>query len=184
MLDFPSPATTGQTFPGPNGVIWQWDSSKWIAMNSGGTTFLPLTGGTLTGPLIQAANPVNALGTATKQYVDHIRTVGFTVAFPGKPAATAHVNSCVAFPVSVAASLAGSQAYGGTVATADTTFTVNQISAGVTTALGTIVLHATGAPTLAGAGGTLAAGDVLQILAPAQDATLADVGITVMATRT
>jgi hypothetical protein len=33
-------------------------------------TVLMLTGGTLTGPLIQAADPVNALGTATKQYVD------------------------------------------------------------------------------------------------------------------
>jgi hypothetical protein len=34
------------------------------------STVLPITGGTLTGPLIQAADPVNVLGTATKQYVD------------------------------------------------------------------------------------------------------------------
>jgi hypothetical protein len=34
------------------------------------TSRLPLAGGTLTGPLILAADPVNPLGTATKQYVD------------------------------------------------------------------------------------------------------------------
>jgi len=33
---------------------------------------LPLAGGTLTGPLIQAADPVALLGTATKQYVDNL----------------------------------------------------------------------------------------------------------------
>lgn len=33
-----------------------------------GATFLPITGGTLTGPLILAADPVNPLGAATKQY--------------------------------------------------------------------------------------------------------------------
>jgi hypothetical protein len=32
--------------------------------------YLPLAGGTMTWPLIQAADPVAALGTATKQYVD------------------------------------------------------------------------------------------------------------------
>jgi hypothetical protein len=35
------------------------------------TKYLLLTGGTLTGPLVQAADPVTALGTATKQYVDN-----------------------------------------------------------------------------------------------------------------
>lgn len=35
---------------------------------------LPLTGGTLTGPLILAANPATALGAATKQYVDAVST--------------------------------------------------------------------------------------------------------------
>jgi hypothetical protein len=38
--------------------------------------FLRLVGGTLTGPLIQAADPVAPLGTATKQYVDnHIAAI-------------------------------------------------------------------------------------------------------------
>ena len=34
------------------------------------SNYLPLTGGTLTGPLIQAADPVARFGTATKGYVD------------------------------------------------------------------------------------------------------------------
>jgi hypothetical protein len=39
--------------------------------------YLPLTGGTLSGPLLQAADPVNPLGTATKQYVDGKFTVAY-----------------------------------------------------------------------------------------------------------
>jgi hypothetical protein len=34
------------------------------------STVLPIAGGTMTGPLIQAADPVNPLGSATKQYAD------------------------------------------------------------------------------------------------------------------
>jgi hypothetical protein len=29
-LDFPSAPTTGQTYTGPNGIIWSWDGSKWV----------------------------------------------------------------------------------------------------------------------------------------------------------
>jgi hypothetical protein len=38
--------------------------------NNGWVAALPIAGGTLTGPLILAADPSNALGAATKQYVD------------------------------------------------------------------------------------------------------------------
>jgi hypothetical protein len=48
------------------------NSLQWVsAANQGfGGTYLPLVGGSLSGPLILAADPVNNLGAATKQYVD------------------------------------------------------------------------------------------------------------------
>jgi hypothetical protein len=41
---------------------------KWFVLGAGAT--LPITGGTLSGPLILAADPAVALGAATKQYAD------------------------------------------------------------------------------------------------------------------
>jgi hypothetical protein len=61
-------STSGQ------GFIWFVDptSSQWVVLNNFDyqSNTLPLTGGTLTGPLILAADPTVALGAATKQYVD------------------------------------------------------------------------------------------------------------------
>jgi hypothetical protein len=71
-LDFPASPTNGQTFTS-GGVTWQWDGSKWIVLpGSGGGAMLPITGGTLQGPLILAADPLPTapLGAATKQYAD------------------------------------------------------------------------------------------------------------------
>jgi hypothetical protein len=47
------------------------DGSSYGRRNGAWVTILNLTGGTLTGPLILAADPTAALGAATKQYVDN-----------------------------------------------------------------------------------------------------------------
>jgi len=86
----------------------------------------------------------------------------------------------------IAANFASSQTYVDTVGTSAAAFAVWQIQGGTTkTQIGTITLTAgsTTAHTFAGSAATLAAGDVVQIIAPAtQDATLADVSITLYVT--
>jgi len=68
MIDFPANPTTNQIFTA-GGVQWLWDGTKWVA-NGVGSGYVPLSGGTMTGPLILNADPTVALGAATKQQVD------------------------------------------------------------------------------------------------------------------
>lgn len=58
-------AVVGQT---PQGVLYKAHVSDLIA--AVGAPFVPLAGGTMTGPLILSGDPTAALGAATKQYVD------------------------------------------------------------------------------------------------------------------
>ena len=68
MIDFPSNPSVGQNFTA-SGVTWTWDGTKWAGSGLS-VAYLPLAGGTMLGPLTLAADPVPALGAATKQYVD------------------------------------------------------------------------------------------------------------------
>jgi hypothetical protein len=56
MLDFPNSPSVGQTFVSGN-TTWTWDGTKWVAAGTSGASsiYLPLTGGTLTGPLTVSA---------------------------------------------------------------------------------------------------------------------------------
>jgi hypothetical protein len=67
-LNFPNTPNPGDTYTSGS-AIWQWDGTKW---NAGSSTvaYLPLSGGTLSGPLVLNADPTAALGAATKQYAD------------------------------------------------------------------------------------------------------------------
>jgi hypothetical protein len=50
-LDFPDTPTVGATYTA-GGIVWTWDGTKWAATGtSQAGVYLPLTGGTLTGPL-------------------------------------------------------------------------------------------------------------------------------------
>jgi hypothetical protein len=70
MLDFPNSPTLNQVFTAPSGVAWLWDGVKWIISTGTGATFVPNSGGTMTGLLVLSGDPTLPLGAADKQYVD------------------------------------------------------------------------------------------------------------------
>jgi hypothetical protein len=78
MFDFPNSPTNGQTVTGPSNVIYSWDGTKWVAVGvtTGGSQYLPVTGGTMIGPLTLNADPTTTLQAATKQYVDNTLSAG------------------------------------------------------------------------------------------------------------
>lgn len=69
----PAVPAASTTLPAMNGVAAIGTGNTWARsdhVHASDTTKLSLSGGTLTGPLIAAADPTVSLGVATKQYVD------------------------------------------------------------------------------------------------------------------
>jgi hypothetical protein len=72
-LDFPNAPTVGQIYPVPaiTGVpTYTWDGTKWLAHFPLGSEVLLLSGGTMTGDIVLAADPDLPMEPATKQYTD------------------------------------------------------------------------------------------------------------------
>ena len=105
---------------------------------------------------------------------------------PGVPAASAIIRIAVPRAVTLPAGLPNAVCIGKTAATGSTTVTLNKVSGGTTTAIGSLVWSASGtvcAVTFSSAVG-LAAGDIVEEAFPASaDATLADIAITLPAVR-
>jgi hypothetical protein len=112
------------------------------------------------------------------------------IAFPfsGQPSAGQIVIVPMAIACTVAANLVNSRGFAATTATSSAAFTLARIPLGSTTptTIGTITFAAgASTSTFTGAGASFAAGDVMRLVAPAtQDATLANLGITILAMRT
>jgi len=70
-MDFPNSPTDGQLYTPTNGATYQWSASgsRWI-LKPIGQQFLPLSGGTMTGDIVLAADANAALEATTKQQMD------------------------------------------------------------------------------------------------------------------
>jgi len=74
-LNFPAAPLVGDVYPVPAlpGVPqWTWNGVSWKCGTIDTANYILKSGGTMTGPLILAADPVDAMGAVTKQYAESL----------------------------------------------------------------------------------------------------------------
>jgi hypothetical protein len=175
-----------------DGLVYVYNGSAWIALGGGGSSTLaadtdvlissPADGDVLTYVASASKWENRAASGGAQPYL----IVGFV------PGTLTTSQDLIAFPVdrtvNFAANFSGSQATLQTAATATTVFIIYKIVAGTPTQIGTITFPASGTggtfASTSGAAQSLAAGNVLQVLAPVSaDATAAGLGFTLSGTR-
>lgn len=148
-------------------------------------------------PVMVNNNPTAALQVATKQYVDTAiaaipapaadNSVAIAFSFTGKPAAGACLLVPVTEALTIPAGLVGSTAFSLYTTTTSATFSLKHCKADSTQAvIGDMVFASATFPhcTFSGVGATVAVGEALMLVAPAaQDSLLADLAITILATK-
>jgi hypothetical protein len=98
-LDFPASPAAGNTFPGPGGVLWQYDGAKWVAVSSGRSSVITLglandiatalpTGTFDLGPVLQGGTVVNSYAHVASG------TLTYTVAI-GAPGSLTNITGMV-----------------------------------------------------------------------------------------
>jgi hypothetical protein len=157
-----------------------------VAWNAGAVS--TLSGLSLTSGTLSAAPAFSAMtGAATfAQLPASVQSVPITFGFSGKPATGAIANAPLSMALTIPAALAGATVYCSTKTTSNAGFVINRITGGTTiTPIGTVTVTSASnvSATLAGTGATMNVGDVLQCVAPTADATLSDIGITLLAAR-
>jgi len=119
------------------------------------------------------------------QLPGELRQLPIAFPFSGRPAAGSQVNVPMGFRLTVPDGLAGTVSFAMSPPDAPAVFEVNRITEAGAIPLGTVTVmpgsHAN--CILAGPGGLIEAGEVLQFIAPEQDVLLSDVGITVLCNR-
>lgn len=115
------------------------------------------------------------------------QSVPIAFIIPGLPAASQIYNLAIAIAMVIPANFVGTVVYDDTLTTSSAVFTLKKISGGATTTIGTVTIttaNHTSKTLSTQAQASLAVGDVLQLVCPSsQDATLADVGITILANK-
>ena len=161
--------------------IWICTSPAGLVVGTDPVTFASFSGGGASQAYVDAKTwDFSALPAS-------VQTVPVTAAFSGTPGDAQMVHIPIVMTSVLPANFAGTQTYAATAPTASAAFDVDYIHSGTVTAIGTITFGiGSQAGTLSVQSGvTLAAGNVLRITAPTpDDATLADVGISLLLERT